>query len=113
MPPSESAFIKEYGINLHSTLIIDILHGFFLGILNNFCKLVVWAMIDLGVFARCGTIEETIHISVMTIRTELDTFYKQRHRLFPGENLTRVGSFVEGIIGKNTDRHLSTKGAET
>ena len=62
---------------------------------------------------RRFTIDETIVIATLAIRSELKAFYKRRHLADPMENLTKVPKFTAKKIGDNTNRVLKTKAAET
>ena len=101
--------MPAYDISVTNSLIVDILHALFLGTLHEWCKVTLWELITSEVFAACSTIQETVHMTVLSIQAELPAFYKRKS----ADHLTPIGCFSAKTIGANSERVLRTKGAET
>lgn len=97
----------------HRSLSVDALHALNLGVMNSFCREVVWAMLEKGVWGQRDTMDETWQIASLTIRAELREWYRDRQRRFPDENLTRITTFSRKKLGDPSRRKLRTKAAET
>jgi hypothetical protein len=105
-------FSQELGISPERTLTVDAMHCLYLGVMQQFCKHLIWLMISSGMWGRTGTNEETLETAVLACRFELGNFFKRRHREHPQELLTRF-KFSKRVVGDWSSRKLSTKAAET
>lgn len=106
-------FDPEYGVTPARSLTVDVLHAFFLGVLNVWCKISIWKLILSGCYGALGTGTENIRAAVLVLRDRVMRFYQSRHRAFPKENLTRVADLTVKMLGSNDDPKIKTKGAET
>jgi len=106
-------FDTAAGLSPERILTVDILHCFYLGVLLNFAKYLLWTLIRQGVWGRHPTTDETVAAAVIAIRLELKAWYTKRHREKPDEGLTRITKFRKQTIGEAGDPKLRTKGAET
>ena len=103
-------FAEDIGISMHKSLTVDTLHTLYLGVMNAWCKLVVWLLLLSGLYGDAAT---GFVGCVLSFRHRLMEWYKARHRRFPTENLTRVSDFTKNMVGKRTAPKMKTKGAET
>jgi hypothetical protein len=105
-------FQRELGITPR-ILTVDLLHAFYLGVLQRWCRVAVWMVINSGVFGRVGTQDERIQIAIIALGNMLNHWYKRRHSANPLEKLTRITTFKRGRVGDPGDPQCKTKGAET
>lgn len=105
-------FDPKLGITL-AVLCVDVLHGLWLGPAKDWCASVLWCLIDYNVFGVDGPLENQIMDSVLQIKAALWDFYKRWRQAHPGQELTELENLTPGMLGKNTDRKLATKAAET
>jgi hypothetical protein len=106
-------FDEELGITPKRSLVIDILHAFFLGILLVWCRFVLWRLILAGAYGHAGMNYENFGAVVLVLRSNLMRFYSRYESLHKGEKLTRVSDMVPKMLGEPNDQKLKTKGAET
>jgi hypothetical protein len=100
------------GITLMS-LTIDLLHAFYLGVLQKWCALAVWFLFESHIFGNIGTADEILQRSVSVFRSQLINFYPEYEAAHPGKTLTRVSDFTVKMVGSKADPKCKTKGAET
>ena len=105
-------FSSELGITPVRTLTVDGMHCLYLGVMQHFCRHLIWLMISSFVWGRTGTNEETLETAILACRFELNSFFKRRHGQHPEELLTRF-KFSRRVIGDWSSRKLGTKAAET
>ena len=106
-------FDDTLGTSPAATLTVDVLHTIHLGVMHSFSRYLVHWMLSNGMWGRHPTAEETIEAGSVVLKVELKVFYRQRHRQYPAENLTRV-SFSRKVIGDRAGNNvLRTKGAQT
>ena len=105
-------FDREIGITPKQSLVADLLHTFFLGILLVWCRTVIWALIEHGAYGHIGDSHERLVASVLVLRSSLMRFYPV-HEKNCQETLTRVADLTVKMLGEPSDRKLKTKGAET
>ena len=106
-------FNREIGMSPKRCLMVDLLHGFFLGVLNTWCHRVIWIMMEKGAYGDVGNEHENLEVSVMVIRANLMKFYDETFRKNGEETLTRVSDLTKGMLNQHWDKHVKTKGAET
>ena len=94
-------------------LAIDSLHVLYLGVMLVFCRHVLWAFLEEGLFGRFGSIEQQIAVGLMAVRSSLAYFYFHYDRAHRSSPLTRINKFGSKHVGSNEDRQLKTKGAQT
>ena len=107
--------IFDYAIGITPMcLTIDILHTLYLGIFMAWCRSAVWFLIDQKVYGpNAQTADELIIVSTASMRQALTGFYKQRHREYPHEELTRVHDLTPKMFGTREKPKLKLSGAET
>jgi len=105
-------FDPEIGITPKRSLVVDLLHAFYLGILLVWCRFVIWRLLLAGAYGPPAT-NEGIVASILVLRANLMRFYSRYDSLHRGAKLTRVSDLVPSMLGESTDQKLKTKGAET
>ena len=100
------------GVTPPRSLTVDWMHSLNLGVLLQFTKEALWFCIDNGVWGQDGTIDEIVEKATQLIRFDLRAWYKQRHKMFPSEGLTRA-NLTQKMLGDNSNRCCKTKAAET
>ena len=101
------------GKSPNRSLTIDAQRAIYLGVMNAFCKKIVWLLINDGFWGRRDTIEELVHVAALLIRGELRAFYTTRHASNPQEGLTRIFGSMKKKIGTHAIPKLALKAAET
>lgn len=104
---------RAIGITPKRTLTVDVLHAFFLGILNIWCRISIWQLISSGSYGDVGNQGENVRMAVLVIRAALLNWYRQYEQDHPGETLTRVADLTPKMLGTQNDPKMKTKGAET
>ncbi len=105
-------FDSALGITVQS-LTTDLLHAFYLGVLQIFCRKLVWDMLAAGAWGMHASAAQTISSGMIVCRQSLVHFYHQRHKDCPTEFLTRVHRLSKKHLGDNADRTCKMKGAQT
>ena len=105
-------FMQDMGLGIDRCLSYDVLHCVHLGVLNCFCAVCLWQIIDSGVFGTAHTNDSLIHI-VNVIRNRLMQLYKDYRHENPASNLTQVDDLTVGMISPRESNAITTKGAET
>jgi hypothetical protein len=85
------------------------LHAKNLGVVNIWCRVVLWFLLLSGIYGAVGTAEENMLAAVLALRYDLMQFYKDNKAL----NLTAVSDLTVKMLGTSNDRKCKTKGAET
>ena len=98
----------ELGFTPTRVICIDALHSLYLGTMLNYCKHVIWFMLQAGVWGDCGTIAH-YRVAVEVLRTELLSWYKTPK----GEGLTHVHDVAHKMLGEAGKQKLKTKAMET
>ena len=106
-------FDQELGITVHRSLSIGTLHAVYLGVMQSFCKHVVWAFLLSGAWGGVGSQDEVIEIGLQIFGQYLSDWYSARKRSHPEEVLTHISDVTRKMVGDPSDRRLKTKGAET
>ena len=106
-------FDKELGVTPSRSLTVDVLHAFFLGVLNTWCKIAVWKLILCGAYGNCGNVGENLFASTLVLRDALMRFYVSYKGENPTENITRVADLTAKMLGSANKPKMKTKGAET
>ena len=106
-------FDEELGTLPQRCVVVGTLHCLYLGVMLVWCRVVLWMLVDAGIYGAMSTDEENIQTAVLVLRHNLMEFYKARHRERPGENLTRVSDLTPKMLGSRTEPKCKTKGAET
>ena len=79
-----------------------------------FCRHVVWVVLTSNLCrGGVGTQEENIEAGLEVLRYTLTQWYKERARLHPEEELTRISKVTRKMVGESGKRKLKTKAAET
>ena len=105
-------FSRELGVTPSRSLVVELLHAVFLGVLLIWCRVAVWALIVGGVYGHSGGGGENIIAVMLVLRSRLMQFYPQHERLNQ-EVLTRVADLTPSMLGSVNNPTLKTKGAET
>jgi hypothetical protein len=100
------------GLEPEDAITVDTLHALYLGVMNTFCSVAIWVILDGCVYASTSG-EEGTKLALLGLRASLLEWYKQRHAKYPSENLTRVADFTPSMAGTRGDPKCKTKGAET
>ena len=90
------------GVTPPRSLTVDWMHSLNLGVLLQFTKEALWFCIDNGVWGQDGTIDEIVEKATQLIRFDLRAWYKQRHRMFPSEGLTRANLTKKCLVTTQT-----------
>ena len=101
-------FDRQLGITPKRSLVVDALHAFHLGIMNVWCRIAAWKLLDANVYGDLGNATETLKAGVLVMRSRLMNFYNRSP-----EKLTRVADFTPSMVGSRNDQKMKTKGAET
>ena len=110
----KSLFDRELGITPARSLTVDVLHAFYLGVLNAWAKETIWELILSGCYGSLdGTKEESAHIAILILRDLLMLFYKRYAAEHKDDPITRVADLTVKMLGTTTNQKLKTKGAET
>ena len=105
---------EDLGITPGRVLCLDLLHTLYLGVMLNFCRLLLWKLLLSGRWGMtAGTGHEALIVAVMCLRHELFSWYTSRRRSHPQENLTELSDLVPNMFGSMADPQLKTKAAET
>lgn len=105
-------FCYEIFLTPSRVITVDALHCVHLGVMLAFCKEVLWAMLEHGIWGRHQGMTEQVENGVIAARHELEDFYRAWDANTT-KKLTRVSRFGLKHIGKADDRQLKTKGAQT
>ena len=57
--------------------------------------------------------DATLEVSILSVRAELEAWYRRRHAERPLEKITRIVKFSKKLVGDHSNRTLKTKGAAT
>ena len=101
------------GISPLRSLALDTLHIVYLGIMNVYCRVAVWYLLQSPAFAGPGATDEALQTAVMAFAFELQEFYKTYAKAHPEEVLTRCTDFTMKMVGTRDGPKLKTKGGET
>ena len=104
-------FSRELGVTPSRSVVVDLLHAVYLGILLVWSRVTIWALISAGAYGDANT-REGIFAAVLVLRSRLMRFYPVYERAHQ-ETLTRVADFTPTMIGSADNPQLKTKGAET
>ena len=104
-------FSRELGVTPSRSLVVELLHAVFRGVLLIWCRVAVWALIVGGVCGHSGGGGENIIAVVLVLRSRLMQFYPQQEKLNQ-EVLTRVADLTPSMLGSVNNPTLKTKGAE-
>jgi hypothetical protein len=100
------------GVTLAS-LTGDVLHVLYLGVMQVYCRRVVWLLLTCGAWGIHSTMSQTIASGMIVCRQSLANFYTRRHGTYPREKLTRISNLSKKHLGDNSDRACKLKGAQT
>ena len=97
------------------TLIIDILHAWYLGIFQRYLGHLWWEFIENNMFGvRDSNMETLIGESVQRMRNLLTKFYEMYHARFPLDRISELSDLSLKTLGpRQGTRYLKAKGAET
>ena len=98
-----------------ATFAEDTLHALFLGVFLEFVKFALWFLINAGVWTHveAQNEEEILRASVMGIRSELWAWYRDFGVTNPHVDITTLSDLTAAMLGKDGERVLKTKAAET
>jgi len=96
-----------------TSLTTDLLHALYLGVMNRYCAVALWHVLDSNIFGAAGTAEENLQVAVLLLKAQLMDFYKEHHRQHPTKPLTRISDLTVKMVGTRNDPRCKTKGAET
>jgi hypothetical protein len=103
----------QIGVTL-DTCQIDKLHTLYLGPAQSFVVFSLWQLIKADAFGTHKTGTELHQLSIMQIRSKLWTWYSDRRRARPEQEITEVQDLTLAMLGgKASSESLHTKAAET
>ena len=102
---------RDLGLTLRSAVAFDVLHTLHLGVMNSYCCLVLWQLVDGGIWGESNASD--LEPIVLALRSELWLWYAERARAHPGENLTRMPDLLPKHLGSRASKSLKAKGAQT
>ena len=105
-------FEPELGITPARSVVVDVLHAVFLGILLVWCRCAVWTLLLNGAYGHAGENHEHLTISILVLRSNLMEWYPAYEKRAK-EKLTRVADLTPSMLGKPGEQVLKTKAAET
>lgn len=107
-------FDSRLGISPSITIAIDLLHTLFLGPMMVWCRLVLWMLLQSGIWGAHETTDgERIQIGLMMFKAELFRFYERWSKDHRDEPLTRISNITLKMIGTKDDQKLKLKAMET
>ena len=106
-------FQASLGVTPRRSLVVDTLHALFLGQMKSFVCLLLWTLLDSGIFGNLGTHDEQLMTGILNLRGQLMAWYRERHQRNPSERLTRLSNLTMKMFGSSQDRKIKTKAAET
>jgi hypothetical protein len=101
-------FCTDLGLSPKHSLTIDELHANNLGVMNVYCKIVVWFVLLSGTYGHLGNRDENIAAAVLGFRHDLMAWYKTTDA-----TVTQVSDFRVKMVGTQGEPKCKTKGAET
>lgn len=102
------------GITPVRTLTVDALHTFNLGVMQSFCKVAAWKLLDGTQWGEVSaSSEERIRVAVQCMRADLQVFYQKHKRACPGEQLTQANDLTVKMLGTRSRPQIKLSGAET
>lgn len=104
---------ERLGTSLASSLAVDTLHCFNLGVLQSWSAECMWFLVLGGAWGFHGTRHETIENACLAIRQDLRVWYNAHQLANPDDRITRIGTFKRRHLREPDDKKLRTKGAET
>lgn len=106
-------FDDALGITI-SSLLVDNLHCFYLGVLKDFSTHAFWEMLHADCWEVGGhrTLDERVLLTTRLVSGELTAFYDQWQRERPHYPLTLIQEFSAGMVGSNAKRCLRLKASE-
>jgi hypothetical protein len=102
-------FDRTIGITPRRSLTVDVLHAFFLGVLNIWAKIALWKLIEAGAYGNLGTQAENLRAAALVLRSALMSWYKRYAADHKGENLTRVADLTVKMLGTSADPKLKRR----
>ena len=88
------------------------LQRLYLGVINVWCKIAVWALLDSDVYGQAGGRVEAALAAILALRASRMAWYRRRHEERPAEGITRVSDLTLKMLGARQDPKCKTKGAE-
>jgi hypothetical protein len=107
-------FSSTLGITIMS-LVIDILHALNLGVYQQYCADMLWAIVRADCF-RVGptkAMDERLQLSAMRIRSALFSWYTSQATSHPDDHIHELQDFTAEMMGTSTKQKLRLKAAET
>lgn len=106
-------FDLDLGISIPDTVTIDLMHTFHLGILNAFCKHIIWEMLLAGLWSRQPTQEECVQVNILIVAMEWKKWAKDHQRtLAPSGIKMSTFRISKKTFGDVADKKLALKAAQ-
>ena len=102
----------ELGVTPSKSVVVELLHAVFLGVLLVWCRVAIWALIQSGAYGQALMTRESLLASILVLRNKLMQFYP-RYEKGHQETLTPVVDLTPSMLGAANNPVLKTKGAET
>lgn len=96
------------------TLTADALHTFNLGVVQAYCKVAIWRVLD-GVQWRgpLTNAEERLGAALVCLKSDLRAFYRRHGQEHPTEHLTMVNDISMKMVGTRSSPVLHMSAAES
>ena len=107
-------FDRELGVTPFS-LLVDLLHSFYLGVLKAFTTELIWELLlsDVWVDRKGRQAEEFLDMCAGMVHADLQTWMWYRNISHPAERLTAIEWMTAGMFGSQNKRKLALKAAES
>ena len=105
-------FDLSLGVTFPTTVTVDLMHTIHLGVMNVFCKHIVWELFVGGAWCRMHTLDETVTANILQCEREFKSWanrYKREH-VDAKMNTFRLS---RKVVGENAARKLALKAAQT
>ena len=103
----------EIGITPVDSIVFDVLHTLYLGMMLVWAKHVMWFLFNSKVWGNLeSTDEEQLIVSVHALRAELMSWYTARAQQHPQEQLSKLADLTFNMVGTPADPKLKLKAPE-
>jgi hypothetical protein len=103
----------EIGITPVDSIVFDVLHTLYLGMMLVWAKRVMWFLFNSKVWGNLeSTDEEQLIVSVHALRAELMSWYTARAQQHHQEQLSKLADLTINMVGTPADPKLKLKAAE-
>ena len=102
---------RQLGITHTTTVAFDLLHTFYLGVVLQWCKYVIWKIIFLRhwIGRDFSSEAERVPLALLGIKAALDTWYFDCKKRHPGKEISPITRLHWKMIGKYRKKKLRIK----